>query len=148
MANTNDPAEFWRDYEAKIGEKIVRYGLGRYLSGWDEFKSDLWGLVIVTEGGFRFHHFPHEGWLGALTRVGGGGGSTPTEKTLHIPKSSFISIELKKEKSLLKRILAPMMPTILVRYRKVDGNDGTLVFELDREPEAFAAALQEQVPVA
>jgi len=142
----NDPAVFWRDYEAKIGEKILRYDFGHYRSGWDEFTSDLWGLVIISEGGFRFHHFPHESWFGSLTR--GGGEVTQTEKTLHIPKSSFVSIELKQEKSLLRRIFTPIMPQMLLNYRKVDGTDGVLICELTREPDAFTAALRELVPVA
>jgi hypothetical protein len=62
----NDPEKFWREYEEKTGEKVLARTLGQYVSGWDEFgdlsAGPLWGLIIATSGGFRFHHFPQANW--------------------------------------------------------------------------------------
>jgi hypothetical protein len=72
---SKDPDDFWRDYEEKSGEKILSRALGQYISGWEEFDNQgwtsIWGLVIASSGGFRFHHFPQTSWFDALTRFSG-----------------------------------------------------------------------------
>jgi hypothetical protein len=141
MAITTDPVVFWKDYEARIGQKILRYSLGRYLSGWDEFREELWGLAIIAEGGFRFHHFPHENWLSFMSRSGSGR-EAPVEKLFQIARESFTGVELVVERSWLKRLLSPSQPVIRLSYRKVDGGDGVVMLEVDKEPEAFAADLR------
>jgi hypothetical protein len=139
---SQDPEQFWREYGARYGETVHAYGLGRYISGWDEFQEALWGLVIATSGGFRFHHFPHEGWIQALSRVSFGG-DAPREKTLFIPHERILGVELRIEKSWWKRLLNPSLPRILIRYRfgggvetgDPDGEDQTgnvLVVESDQ----------------
>jgi hypothetical protein len=132
-----DPARFWQEYEEKCGEKIVAYTLGQYLSGWDEFNMPLWGLLIVTSGGFRFHHFPHEGWIQALSRFSSGG-EAPKEKTLFIPKDQIVSVELRVEKSWWKKIFFPHLPTLVIRY---GDKGGELVLETDQKAEVLAGAL-------
>jgi hypothetical protein len=138
---TKSREEFWRDYEASLGEKVLAYKLGKYLSGWDEFDGELWGLLIATSGGFRFHHFPHEGWFDAVARVTMGG-EVPKEKTLFIPTASILGVELRREKSLLRRIFLPRSPFLLLRYRGEDGAERELAAETDSEGEAFAAELR------
>jgi hypothetical protein len=131
-----DPAHFWQEYEGKCGEKVLAYTLGQYLSGWDEFNTPLWGLLIATSGGFRFHHFPHEGWIQALSRISSGG-EAPREKTIFIPADRLTSVELKVEKSLWKKILLPRSPLLVVRY----GDTGELVMETDRKAGEIVRAL-------
>ena len=67
--NEVDTEDFWRDYEEKIGEKVLVRSLGQYISGWEEFGGPrgrtLWGLIMATSGGFRFHHFPQVSWFEA-----------------------------------------------------------------------------------
>lgn len=138
---TSDPAVFWRDYEIEHGEKVLAYSLGCYNSGWDEFKGPLWGLLIATDGGFRFHHFPHEGWINALSRITGGGGAPPEEKTLFIPRSRLLKVELRLEPSLLRRILSPHPPIFALRYTKTDGSEGLLLADTDKTAQPVVNAL-------
>jgi hypothetical protein len=113
-------AEFWKEFEARYGEKVLAFALGECLSGWDDYTPPLWGLLIATDGGFRFHHFPHEGWLQVLARLSSGG-KAPTEKTLFVPRDHIISVELRREKSLLRRIFTAAQPKFILRYRADTG---------------------------
>lgn len=142
--NNAEVDQFWREYERNIGEKVVKYALGRYLMGWMEFKGPLWGLAIVTEGGFRFHHFPHESWMAALTRIGGGGGAAPTEKSLFVPRARIKSYELIVEKSWIRRLLTPSAPQIKILYEPegASAEPAVLVVELDRGTAELEAALK------
>lgn len=141
---TDEAAEFWRDYSTKLGEAVLRFSLGRYLSGMRGLEGPLWGLAIATDAGLRFHHFPHENWMAALSRVGGGGGAAPTEKTLFVPKERIRSAELFRESSWFKRLLSPSSPRLIVRYRPDGAEEGesTLVCELDRDADELLAALK------
>jgi hypothetical protein len=132
-----DPARFWKEYGEKYGETVLAYTLGQYLSGWEEFNMPLWGLLIATSGGFRFHHFPHEGWIQALSRLSSGG-EAPREKTLFIPKDRLVSAELRVEKSWWKKILLPRSPRLVIRY---GDNGGELVMETGREAREIVRAL-------
>jgi hypothetical protein len=126
-----DPDAFWKEYAEKIQETVLGKGLGRYIDGWEEYEFPLWGLVIVTSGGFRFHHFPHEGWLTALSRITTGG-EPPKEKTIFIPRERIAEVEIKVEKNWLKKLISPSLPIYIVRFRK--GLDDT-VTELRVESE-------------
>lgn len=108
--------EFWADYEKRYGEKVLAYVLGKYLSGWPDYSYPLWGLLIATDGGFRFHHFPHEGWLQALSRVTTGS-EPPREKTIFIPRDRILSAELRFEKRWWKKLLAYQPPVLAIRYQ-------------------------------
>ncbi|MDR0589643.1 MAG: hypothetical protein LBG25_03770 [Spirochaetaceae bacterium] len=107
--------EFWTEYEKRYGEKVHAYVLGRYLSGWPDYSYPLWGLLIATDRGFRFHHFAHEGWIQALSRITTGG-EPPQEKTIFIPQERILSAELRFEKRWWKKILAYQPPTLAIRY--------------------------------
>jgi len=133
----NDPAVFWEDYEKKHGEKVLAYALGKYVAGWAEFAEPLWGLVIATAGGFRFHHFPHEGWFQVMTRTAVGG-EAPQEASLFIPRSALTGAELRRESSWWKRLLVFSPPCLAVHYRDFWAHaPGTLLFECDRQAEAL-----------
>ncbi len=147
---TAEAEAFWRDYSEKLGERVLRFALGRYQSGIDGLQGPLWGLAIVTDAGLRFHHFPHENWLAALTRFGGQVGDAPTEKTFFIPKGRILGAELLKEASFLKRLLSASVPRLVVRYLP-EGAEGaadalTMTAELDRDADGLIAALQELLP--
>ena len=146
MIATNDPVAFWAAYEKEIGEKVLGHALGQYLAGWDEFRVPLWGLLIATDAGFRFHHFPQEGWIQALSRVTGGGGDSPTEKTLFLPLSRIRSIELKTERSWLKRMLFARRPLLTVQYAREDGGVGYFHAETDKSAAVVADVLKEMLP--
>jgi hypothetical protein len=136
-----DPAEFWRDYETQNGEKVLAFTLGRYISGWPSYDMPLWGLVIATDGGFRFHHFPHESWIEAVSRVTTGG-KAPEEKTIFIPKGWLISVELRTEKRWWKKLLSPYPPRLVLRYRNAEGVEAELLAETDRKAETLLPHLR------
>ncbi|MDR1618860.1 MAG: hypothetical protein LBS06_07435 [Treponema sp.] len=130
------PDEFWADYEKKTGDKVLAFCLGQYISGWDEFNRPLWGLLIATEGGFRFHHFPHEGWLQALARIGTGG-EVPKEKTLFLPGERIVSAELRIEKSWWRRLFAARPPLFVLQYLREDGGRTELVIEAEKKAQTL-----------
>ncbi|GHV84721.1 hypothetical protein AGMMS50230_03290 [Spirochaetia bacterium] len=131
--------KFWRDYETSIGEKVLAKSLARYLSGREEYPEPLWGLAIAAEKSFRFHHFPHEGWIIALSRITTGG-EAPKEKTFTIPREQIVSVELVIEKRWWKKLLAPSNPLLLIHCRQ-DGTETTVAIETDRQAQAVVEAL-------
>jgi hypothetical protein len=100
--------EFWREYEEKTGEKILTHGLGKYVSGWDEFDrkkwKGIWGLLITTSGGFRFHHFPQNSWIEALSRFPEK--EQIKDKTIFIPGEKIVFSELIQEHKWWKKIFS------------------------------------------
>ena len=110
---------FWQEYEEKTGEKVLARGLGKYISGWEEFDekkwNNLWGLLITTSGGFRFHHFPRNSWIDALA-ARFSDAEQVKEKTIFVPKEKIISTQLIKETKWWKRILNPLPPRLVIRY--------------------------------
>jgi hypothetical protein len=135
--------EFWQEYEEKIGEKVLARSLGRYLSGWQEFdergSSNLWGLVMATSGGFRFHHFPQTSWFTALTQFSGA--ERPKEKTMFIPKERIRSAQIWKENCWWKKILSPSTPRLIIRYQLDDGEERELILETDTKSDELAKLL-------
>jgi hypothetical protein len=138
------PEVFWQEFEENTGEKVMARGLGRYVSGWNEFDSEgttnIWGLIIATSGGFRFYHFPQANWLTALTRFGSSG-DTPKEKTIFIPSDDILSAVLHKETKWYKKIFSSAAPRLLIRYRSQNGSEKELTFNADYKPDAIAEAL-------
>jgi hypothetical protein len=139
-----DVEKFWKEYEESIGEKVLAKSLGQYLNGLPQYQQALWGLAIATSGGFRFHHFPHEGWLTAISRATMGG-EIPKEKTFFIPKDSIHSVELIREKRWWKKILSPSNPTLVINCRTND-EETKIFIETDQTAaaivESFSCGLQ------
>jgi hypothetical protein len=135
-----DPDNFWKEYEEKIQEKVLAKALGRYISGWAEYPEPMWGLVIATSGGFRFHHFPHEGWLVALTRATTGG-KPPEEKTIFIPKEKINAAAIYREQRWWKKLFSPSPPVLSIRYQNLDGSEGELAAETELAADKVCAAI-------
>jgi hypothetical protein len=129
--NGKSPDDFWREYEESIGEKVLARSLGQYMSGWEEFDSrkwtGIWGLIIATSGGFRFHHFPQAGWIDIFTRFGDY--QPPKEKTFFIPQKNIISAALIKETKWWKKILNSPSPRLIIHYRDDADNERKLLLE-------------------
>jgi len=127
------PDMFWQEYEEKTGEKVLARGLGKYVSGWDEFDEKkwggLWGLVITTSGGFRFHHFPQHSWIDAFTNFAKT--DPPKEKTIFVPQEKIISSDYFAEKKWWKKILSFSPPRLVVKYMDEAGNEKKLLFEAE-----------------
>jgi len=125
--------DFWREYEEKTGEKVLSRGLGKYISGWQEFDEKkwggIWGLLITTSGGFRFHHFPQNSWLDAFTRFAEK--TPPKERTIFIPNEKIASSRLIKETKWWKRIFSPLPPRLIIRYTDEAGSEKQLLFEAE-----------------
>ena len=130
-----NPDDFWREYEEKTGEKVLARSLGQYISGWDEFDSrkwtKIWGLVIATSGGFRFHHFPQIGWLDTLGRFTNQ--EMPKEKTFFITKEKIISAEFCMETRWWKKLLSNHAPVLVIHYRDESGNERRLLLEAENK---------------
>jgi len=134
------PETFWREYEEKTGEKVLARGLGKYVCGWEEFDekqwNGLWGLIINTSGGFRFHHFPQNSIFDALTQFAANMREPPKEKTIFIPKEKIISQKIIKEEKWYKRLFSHSAPRLVIVYRDGSpdgsgGKDKKLIFEAE-----------------
>ncbi|MDR2633609.1 MAG: hypothetical protein LBC51_08325 [Treponema sp.] len=141
--NTRDPQTFWRDYAARLGEQVFAYALGRYIRGWEGFDRPLWGLLIATSRGFRFHHFPHESWMEALSRTTLGG-EAPQERLIFIPQERLIAVELREERSWWKKLLTPQSPLLVIRYQDDAGEPRELLAETEKKAQAILQALDPQ----
>jgi len=140
--NSENPDDFWREYEEKTGETIIARGLGQYVSGWDEFGDTggypLWGLIIATSGGFRFHHFPQVNWLSAIAGLG----REPTkEKTIFIPREKIISASVSGETKWYRKLLSPGVPRLLIRYLSETETEKTLLFHVEYKSEGIVEAI-------
>ncbi len=140
-----EAAEFWKNYEEIHGEKVLAFNLGLYLKGCADIADSLWGLLIATEGGFRFHHFPQESWISALSRVTSGGGKGPKEVTLFIPAEKIISVECRIERNWLKKIFTAGRPLFVLRYCHEDGREYELFAETDNKSIEIVEALRKIV---
>jgi len=127
------PENFWREYEEKTGEKVLSRGLGKYISGWEEFdekkRAGIWGLLITTSGGFRFHHFPQNSLIDAFTRFAET--EPPKERTIFIPKEKIVSSQFIKETRWWKKILSPSAPQLIILYTDEAGREKRLLFEAE-----------------
>jgi hypothetical protein len=130
------PNEFWREFEEETGEKVLSRGLGKYISGWQEFdenkRGGLWGLLITTSGGFRFRHFPQNSWIDAFTRFAEK--EPPKEKSIFIPKGKIASSQMIRETRWWKKILSHSPPQFVVCYMDEAGREMKLVFEAEYSP--------------
>ena len=142
--NETNPGDFWREYEAKTGETVLARSLGQYISGWEEFDANkwnaIWGLIIATSGGFRFHHFPHMSWLDALTRFSSGA-EPPKEKTLFLPKERILSARLVRETRWWKKLFSPSAPRLIIHYRNEAGEERDMLLETEYRAEGLAEQL-------
>jgi hypothetical protein len=134
------PETFWREYEEKTGEKVLARGLGKYICGWEEFDkkqwNGLWGLIINTSGGFRFHHFPQNSIFDALTQFAANMREPPKEKTIFLPQEKIISQKVIKEEKWYKRLFSRSVPQLIIAYRdespdESGGKDKKLIFEAE-----------------
>jgi hypothetical protein len=126
-----NPEDFWQEYETKLGEKILARSLGHYLSGWEEFDNagltSIWGLIISSPSGLRFHHFPQQSWFKSFGR----NPESAKEKIIFIPKERIVSVLLTEESHWLKKILGSSTPKLVVNYRDNAEVERQLLLEAD-----------------
>jgi hypothetical protein len=134
LKNINaDAAEFWKEFESTHDEKVLGFSLGLYLRGCAEIENSLWGLLIATSGGFRFHHFAQENWISALSRLtASGGGKGPKEVSIFIPTEKIISAEYRVEPNWLKRIFTASQPLFILTYYDEAGKKYEFAAETDK----------------
>ena len=131
--------EFWTEFEQSTGEKVLAKSLGRYMSGLDERPEPLWGLTVVTSGGFRFRHFPKEPSIFGIARLSPGS-KPPKEQSFFIPKETIDSIELVLEKRWWKKLMASSFPLLIIHCQP-GGTEQKVTIEVDRDAAALADAL-------
>jgi len=134
--------DFWKEYEESTGEKVFERSLGKYISGWDDFDekklSGIWGLLITTSGGFRFHHFPQHSWIDAFTS-GFSSNEKAKEKTIFIPKEKITSVKLIKEKRWWVKLFTRCPPQLVIKFNEnadnsVEGaHEKQLLFESEHQ---------------
>jgi len=139
MFKTEDREKFWSEYGERIGEEVLAYSMGRYIKGWPGERGPIWGLLIASKGGLRFHHIPRNNWLDSLLR--GGTATAPQEKTFFAPSDRLLSVEVWREKSRLKQIFAYQPPRLIVRFLDEDGDEREFIAEGDGKLEALAGKL-------
>jgi len=122
---------FWQEFEESTGEKVLKRGMGKYISGWGEFdkmkERNISGLVIVTSGGFRFHYYPQRSWFDAITRYADS--KQQKEIIVFIPQDRIISCDFIKEEKLWRKILLSAPPLLVIRFKDEAGSENQLVFE-------------------
>jgi len=130
---TKSTDDFWREFEEKTGEKVLSRTLGKYISGWEEFEKTpqeaLWGLLISTSNGFRFHHFPQNSWIDVFTKFAQR--EQPKEKTIFIPKEQIILTQQEKETKWWKKIFSTMSPQFIIHYNDENNEERKLIFEAE-----------------
>ncbi len=133
---------FWKEYAEKHGETVFAHSLGRYIGGWaddpDTLRTPLWGLIIATSGGFRFHHFAQDSVVSTLWRLNGGRDSSK-ELEIYIPKLSIINIDFYKEGSAWRRLLFATPPQLTLNYR--DENEAKRILRADGDHNLEAVVL-------
>lgn len=135
---THEAQALWEQYEAALGEKALARALGRYIGGWEEFAPPLWGLLVLTEKTFRFHHFAQENWL--TSWILGSGGAK--EKIIAIPREKLTGIDFAAPQApWWKRLFIDSRPVLSARYRKDDGGEGTLRIETGPDARALISLL-------
>ena len=140
FADKKDDVEtFWKSFEEATGETVLAKSLGRYTGGWDEYAEPLWGLAIVTSGGFRFHHFPPNDFLTSLSRIASRG-QAQKEKTFFIPRETINSAELVQEKRWWKKLLGSAFPVLIIRCQ-INETEKEVIVEIDRYAVDLAKAL-------
>ena len=129
----NSIEAFWKEYEEKNGEKVISRGMGKYVSGFDEFDrkqwNEIWGLLVTTSGGFRFHHYPQNNWFDAIVRRSQI--EQPKEKEFFIPKERIITKEFLAETKWWKKLFSSAQPQLVIRYTDEEGNGKCLLLETD-----------------
>jgi hypothetical protein len=141
--NRKNPEDFWLEYEKQTGEKVLARSLGRYMSGWEEFDSQgwnsIWGLIIATSGGFRFHHFPQTSWFEAMFNFADS--KAPKEKVFFIPKENIISAKLIDEAAWWKKIFRSIPPQLLIDYKDETEGIKQVLLEVEFKHENLAETL-------
>jgi hypothetical protein len=128
-----DAAEFWKGFEETHGEQVQAFCLGLYLRGCAAIENSIWGLLIATDSGFRFHHFAQEGWISALSRLtAGGSGKGPKEVSIFIPKEKIISVEYRVETNWLKKTFTASQPLFVLCYYDEANAKRELIAEADK----------------
>ena len=131
--------EFWREFEETTGETVLAKSLGRYLNGQEERPTPLWGLTVVTSGGFRFRHFPKEPSIFGIPKLPASG-KAPKDQSFFIPKETLVSIKLVLEKRWWKKLLASSFPRIII-HCQIDGTEKKVTIEVDHNAAVLADAL-------
>lgn len=136
---------FWKRLEAELGEPILEYALGRYISGREE-PGPLWGLLYVTSHTLYFQHFAQTNWFSSIIRSGVSDeeseSRSPKERDLRfeIPLQQMAELVTPEPEGFFARLFRTTEP--VYRLRSVYEAAVPFVFSVDNREDAFVPALQ------
>ena len=130
--------EYWQRMGEELGEPILAYVLGRYVSGFEQ-DGPLWGLLYFTSSRLFFRHFGQTNWFSGLLQSGGSSDSRSREVTLEVPLERFLSLVAPPKPNLLARIfggneenfrLVSNRPDVSEFVFSVEDHNGTFIPQL------------------
>lgn len=136
---------FWSQVAEEIGEPVLAYGLGRYISGRDE-PGPLWGLIYHSATIFYYRHFPQQSWFSSLLsqrKIEGRGDARGREIIYEIPLAQIKTVNASREGSWVQRILSPSPPVISLVG--VFESTPPFRFTIENNGDAFLASLRSAV---
>ncbi len=140
---------FWHETEARLGERILLYSLGQYLSGYSDVRNGCWGLFFISESALHFQTFPSQNWFSAIFRGlarSRANREAETEMAFALPQASISDVRLQNEQSWWRRLVSPQPPIVDVRYIDEDGKEADLRFSMDMKVKDFVNLLSARIP--
>jgi len=145
MKGEDDVEKFWSETEERLGERVLVYSLGQYVSGYGDVRPGTWGLFFVSESSLHFQTFHSENWFSSLLRSRKKSQPSESEMEFHLPLSSLREVEVTRRKSWFRRLFAPEPPMIHAAFELPTGHKGELQFAMDLKIKEFVEGLKAQM---
>lgn len=132
---------YWAKVSEEIGEPVLMYGLGKYLSGRED-PGPLWGILYHSASTFYFRHFAQQSWFSSILTTANtdNPGSARNREILYtIPLSHIRTVESEQEGSWVQRLLSPSSP--VVSLIPVFESTPSFRFTLENNRTSFLASL-------
>ncbi|HEY9054455.1 MAG TPA: hypothetical protein VIO60_06525 [Rectinemataceae bacterium] len=142
--------EFWKAYEAEIGEPVLARTMGQSFSSRDD--RGEWGLIILTPSALRFRETPGENWFASLFKASSSLNREKAKPDLSIPLSDIVSLSAPPRKFLDFLFGSPFF-SILIEYTALE-DSRQIRFTIDPKSDlpslltARLAAIREEKPEA
>lgn len=145
MKGDEDVEKFWAETEEKLGERVLVYSLGQYIGGYGDVHPGTWGLFFVSETALHFQTFHSENWFGALLRGRRKAKPAESEMEFQLPLSCLKDVEVRRQKSWLRRLFVPESPMVHAPFVLPTGHEGELLFAMDLKIKEFVEGLKTQM---
>lgn len=131
---------FWEKVEEEAGQPVLEHALGQYVSGEQERRRPVWGLLYLTRDTLYYRHFATSNWFSAITGGGTKQGNDAFE--IEVPFSEVTAIEEEAPRSLWQRLFRSFPAVTTVRYTH-GGEQRELRISLEHRAEEFRRKLHE-----